>query len=151
MRCWGRATPAQRSHGSAGRSSSGGESLWRTSVTRTIAAADVTRLLGRRASAEEDLFEGRLQLGHHEDLVADLLAAVEAEPHRPRRRRQLMLALYRSGQQAEALDAYQIWRAKLGERGTEPSADLMNLYDAIAVDRPELQWSPPVTPGAAPT
>ncbi len=117
----------------------------------TIAAADVTRLLGRRANAEEDLFEGRLLLGHHEDLVPDLKAAVEAEPHRPRRRRQLMLALFRSGQQADALEAYQIWRGQLGERGLDPDPELMLLDTAIAMHDPSLQWSPPVTPGTAPT
>ena len=117
----------------------------------TIAAADATRLLGRRASAEEDLFEGRLQLGHHEDLVPDLQAAVEAEPHRPRRRRQLMLALYRSGWQAEALAEYESWRAKLGDRGLDPDPELMLLDTAIAIHDPTLQWSPPVTPGTAPT
>ncbi len=119
----------------------------------TMAAADVTRLLGRRANAEEDLFDGRLQLGHHYELLPDLRAAVEAEPDRPRRRRQLMLALYRSGQQGDAMTEYQSWRERGRDRGLNPDRDqdLFTLEQEIAMDNPDLQWSPPVTPGAAPT
>ena len=115
----------------------------------TMAAADVTRLLGRRANAEEDLFEGRLQLGHHYELVPDLRAAVEAEPDRPRRRRQLMVALYRSGEQGEALAAFHSWGEQLAKRGLDPDPELKLLDQAIAIHDPTLQWSPPVTPGAA--
>ena len=67
--------------------------------------AESVGLMERKASAEEDLFEGRLQLGDHEALVADLWPAVEAEPLRQRRWSQLMLALYRSGRHLEATRA----------------------------------------------
>jgi DNA-binding SARP family transcriptional activator len=107
-------------------------------------ATEVVRLDERKADAEEDLFEGRLQLGDHHSLVADLWPAVEAEPFRQRRWAQLMLALYRSGRPVEALRAFQRLRSELGEgHGMEPSAELVALERGIVMDRPDLQWTPP--------
>ena len=110
-----------------------------------IGAVEVTRLRELRAGAQEDLFEGRLQLGDHLGIVAELGTAVEQEPLRERRWGQLMLALHRSGRQVEALRAYQSVRELLAEEhGVEPSTDLVALERAIVLDSPELRWSPPV-------
>jgi DNA-binding SARP family transcriptional activator len=116
-----------------------------------VGATEVVGFRERRAGAEEDLFEGRLLLGDHDSLVADLLPAVDAEPMRQRRWAQLMLALHRSGRQGEALSAFQRLRSVLGEgHGLEPSAELVELDRAIVVDRPDLQWTPPSETGTAP-
>src|SRR5580698_4518526 len=93
-----------------------------------------------RAEAEEDEFERRLRMGQHEDLVLDLVNAVEAEPLRERRSRQLMLALYRCGRQVEALRVFQRLHMACLEAGTEPLRESCELDKAIALDRPELNW-----------
>jgi DNA-binding SARP family transcriptional activator len=97
-----------------------------------FAAAAVRRLaelrlevLGRRIDAE-------LELGEHERLVGELQALVEAEPLREQLRRQLMLALYRCGRQAEALACYREGRRLLVDGlGIEPSPALQELERAI--------------------
>ena len=101
--------------------------LWRGEPLRELAdhlsgAAHITRLLEIRSASEEDLAEARLALGDHIALVPELEAAVAAEPLRERRWAQLMLALYRSGRQADALRAFQRLRKEVGEdQGIEPS------------------------------
>jgi DNA-binding SARP family transcriptional activator/pSer/pThr/pTyr-binding forkhead associated (FHA) protein len=116
-----------------------------------IWASEAVGITERKASAEEDLFEGRLQLGDHRGVVAELSAAVDAEPLRERRWSQLMLALYRCGRQVDALRAFQRLRTLLGEEhGVEPSAEIVALERAIVLDRPELRWTPPNEPGVAP-
>jgi len=72
-----------------------------------VGASEVTHLCERKANAEEDLFEGRMQLGDHQGVIAELTLAIEAEPLRERRWNLLMLALHRSGRQVEALRAFQ--------------------------------------------
>jgi DNA-binding SARP family transcriptional activator len=111
-------------------------------------AGEIVRLRERRASAEEDLFEGRLQLGDHQGVIADLSAAVEEQPLRERRWAQLMLALYRTGRLSEAMNAYERLRLNLAEEhGTVPSAEISALENAIIMDRPELRWAPPLATG----
>ena len=71
---------------------------------------------------------GGFALEHHVELVAELDALVRRHPHRERLRGQLMLALYRSGRHAEALESYQAFRRMLDdELGIEPSARLREL------------------------
>jgi predicted ATPase/DNA-binding SARP family transcriptional activator len=102
-------------------------------------AALLARLVEIRNTSEEDLAEARLALGDHLALVPELEAAVAAQPLRERRWGQLMLALYRSGRQADALRAFQRLRKELGEElGIEPSAELVTLEGAIVMQRPEL-------------
>jgi DNA-binding SARP family transcriptional activator len=114
-------------------------------------ASEAVGISERRASAEEDYFEGRLQLGDHQGVVADLSAAVDAEPLRERRWSQLMLALSRCGRQVDALRAFQRLRTLLGEEhGVEPSAEIVALERSIVLDGPELRWAPPAEPGGAP-
>jgi DNA-binding SARP family transcriptional activator len=130
--------------------------LWRGEPLVELAGgpsgtAEVVGLRERKGAAEEDLFEGRLQLGQHQDVVADLHAAVEAEPLRERRWAQLMLALYRSGRKAEAGRAFQrLHHILVEECGLEPSTEVVALDHSIALDRPELQWTPPSQAGEAP-
>ena len=123
--------------------------LWRGEplpdlVDGPAGAGEVARLVERRASAEEDLFEGRLQLGDHHGVLPDLSAAVEEEPLRERRWIQLMLALYRSGRQTHALRAFQRYQSILREEhGVEPSSEIITLEKAIVLEKPELRWTAP--------
>jgi DNA-binding SARP family transcriptional activator len=114
-------------------------------------ATEAVSVSERKATAEEDRFEARLQLGQHQDVVADLRTAVDAEPLRQRRWAQLMLALYRCGQKVDALRSFQRLRDVLDQYGLEPSTDLHALDNAIVLDRPDLQWSAPPRAGEAVT
>ena len=124
-------------------------SLWRGDPVPDLAdgptgATEVARLQELRATAEEDLVEGRLQLGDHLGVLPDALASAEREPLRERRWAQLMTAYHRAGRQVDALRAFQRFRLLLGEDyGVEPSPDLVALDRAIALDDPGLQWTPP--------
>ncbi len=85
-----------------------------------------------RLSALEERFEADLALGAHRELIGELTAAVGRNPLRERLRAQLMLALYRCGRQAEALDAYQEFRRTLSqELGLDPGPSLQQLELAI--------------------
>src|SRR4029077_2012744 len=90
-------------------------------------------------------------LGHHDDLVPELEALVHTYPLRERLRGHLMVALYRSGRQAEALDAYRdAGTALRDELGLEPSEELQALQRAILDHDPALAAPPRVdAPGAA--
>jgi DNA-binding SARP family transcriptional activator len=122
--------------------------LWRGDPLPDLAdgpagATEVGRLREHRASAEEDLFEARLELGDHHGVVPDASTAVQNEPLRQRRWAELMLALHRSGRQVEALRAFQRLRQLLGDEfGVEPSAEMLALERAIVLDKSELQWIP---------
>jgi DNA-binding SARP family transcriptional activator len=97
------------------------------------------RLAELRLGAFEARIEAELELGRHERLVAELEALVEEEPLREQLRRQLMVALYRSGRQAEALAAYRAGRRQLVEElGIEPSPELQDLERAILRHDPAL-------------
>jgi DNA-binding SARP family transcriptional activator/class 3 adenylate cyclase/WD40 repeat protein len=101
--------------------------------------AEVTRLEGQRAGAIEDRAEIELALGHHAELIGELEATVDRYPLRERSQAQLMLALYRSGRQAEAIRAYHAFRSYLiDEIGLEPSAALQHLQDDILLNKPDL-------------
>jgi DNA-binding SARP family transcriptional activator len=97
----------------------------------------------RQASAEEDEIERELRLGKHMELFPDVLDAVEAEPFRERRWRQLMLALYRRGRTVEALRQFQRLRGVLDDVGRSPSAETEELERAILQQGPELDWTGP--------
>ena len=93
---------------------------------------EVASLEEQRLSAHEELIEAELALGRHADVVAELEALARRHPMRERLRAQLMLALYRSGRQAEALQAYQDVRRVLAtEAGLEPGPALRDLERAI--------------------
>lgn len=92
----------------------------------------VAPLEEERLSALEDRIAADLELGRHGELVGEIDALVERHPVRERLRAHLMLALYRSGRQAEALDVYQdIRRVLVDQLGIEPGRDLQQLHGAI--------------------
>ncbi|HEV8602009.1 MAG TPA: BTAD domain-containing putative transcriptional regulator [Gaiellaceae bacterium] len=97
-----------------------------------FAHVEIARLEELRTAAREELFQAELELGRHSKLVGEIDALVAEHPLRERLRGQLMLALYRSGRQAEALDAYRRARETLvGELGIEPSPELQRLEQSI--------------------
>jgi DNA-binding SARP family transcriptional activator/class 3 adenylate cyclase len=115
---------------------------WAEFAEFDFARAEVTRLEGQRAGAIEDRAEIELALGRHAEQIGELEANVARYPLRERSRAQLMLALYRSGRQAEALRAYHTFRSYLiDEIGLEPSAALQHLEDDILINKPDLDWS----------
>jgi predicted ATPase/DNA-binding SARP family transcriptional activator len=118
--------------------------LWRGPVdVEGLRAPDLARLEELRLSAEEDRIDAELARSRERELVAELERLVAQEPLRERRRRQLMLALYRSGRQAEALAAYrEARRALVEELGLEPSAELRELEAAILRQDPALSVEP---------
>ena len=97
-----------------------------------FAQAEIGRLESLRTTAVEERIEADLALGRHAELVGELEALVAENPFRERFRGQLMLALYRSGRRAEALEAYRNARLVLVEElGIEPSARLQRLEKSI--------------------
>jgi DNA-binding SARP family transcriptional activator len=106
------------------------------------AQAEINRLIALRVAAIEERIDLRLLLGHHAELVAELEQLTARYPLQERPHAQLMLALYRSGRQADALAAYHRLRQTLDdELGLEPSAELRTLEQAIL--RQDAKLSPP--------
>ncbi|WP_158894315.1 AfsR/SARP family transcriptional regulator [Amycolatopsis anabasis] len=98
-------------------------------------AAEATRLEQCRLSALEARLDAELQLGHHAETVDELHHLVDEYPLRERLRGALMLALYRCGRRAEALETYRRGRAVLvAELGLEPGPQLRSLERAILDD-----------------
>jgi YVTN family beta-propeller protein len=118
--------------------------LWRGPAlvdfaSEPFAQGEIARLEELRVAALEERLEADLALAHHGELVPELEALVHTNPLRERLRAQLMLALYRSGRQAEALEAYRQARATLvGELGLEPGRRLQELERAILSQDPRL-------------
>jgi DNA-binding SARP family transcriptional activator len=105
-----------------------------------FALAETLRLEELRLSALEERVEADLALGRHANLVHELEALVAEHPLRERLRGQLMLALYRSGRQAQALEAYRRGRQTLvNELGIEPGGPLQELEKAILNHDPALE------------
>ena len=119
-------------------------SLWRGPpladfAYESFARTAIARLEEIRLAAVELRIEADLALGRHDELVGELETLVADHPLRERLRRYLMTALYRSGRQAEALDAYQVARrALVDELGIEPSVALHELELAILRQDPSL-------------
>ncbi|WP_330458941.1 tetratricopeptide repeat protein [Streptomyces sp. NBC_00820] len=138
--------------------------LWRGPVMAGAGSALIqaagTALDERRLAAAERFFELRLDLGEAGELIGDLRDLIAQKPLRETLRARLMLALYRSGRQAEALEEYQrVRELLLEELGIDPGPRLSELYAAILREAPELtspafparpSAGPPATP-AAPT
>ena len=122
-----------------------GLALWRGAPLAEFRDAPFARAASRRLSelrlgALEQKLEAELELGRHERIVGELDALVDEEPLRERPRRQLMVALYRSGRQAEALACYREGRRLLvQELGIEPSPALQELERAILRRDPSLE------------
>ena len=104
-----------------------------------FAAAEIRRLEELRLAALEFAIEHDLEAGRHREVVGELEALVAAEPLRERLHAHRMLALYRCGRQADALEAYRQARTALVETiGIEPGAELRRLHDAMLRQDPSL-------------
>jgi DNA-binding SARP family transcriptional activator len=118
--------------------------LWRGPALADLASEGILRVEAARLDelrlvALERRIEADLARGREADVVGELQALVAAEPLREHPRELLMLALYRSGRQAEALAAYRDARAALvDELGIEPSAALQDLEGRILRQDPSL-------------
>lgn len=122
--------------------------LWRGAPLQGLADtawfdAEARRLGMLRADALEERFEVALGLGEHRELTPELRSALADNPFRERLWGQLMLALYRGGRQADALEAFQEARRVLGEElGLEPGPDLRHLQEAILSHDPAIAAVP---------
>jgi DNA-binding SARP family transcriptional activator len=114
-----------------------------------FAQAEIARLEELRLACLERRIDGDLASGMHADVVGELEALVAQHPLRERLRGQLMVALYRSGRQAEALSTYQDCRRLLDqELGLEPSDQLKQLEKAVLQHDPALDVSTAPSPSA---
>jgi len=105
----------------------------------SFARNEVAQLEQERLSALMDLTDCELALGRHAEVVPELETLVRQYPVRERLWGQLMLALYRSGRQADALAAYQDARRTLAEElGLEPGRELQDLEKAVLTQDPAL-------------
>ena len=122
--------------------------LWRGPVLAEFAREhfareEIARLEEARLQAVEMKTEAELALGRHADLVPQLKALVSGNQLRERLRGQLMLALYRSGRQGEALRVFQEGRAaRVDELGVDPGPELQELHQQILLQAPSLAAVP---------
>jgi DNA-binding SARP family transcriptional activator len=129
--------------------------LWRGPALGDVAdaafaAVEAARLEELRLAAHEELLDAELARGRNAELVAELEALVAEHPLRERLHGQLMLALYRSGRQSDALEAYRRTRARLGdELGIAPGPALRELERAILTQDPALDLAGAPRPGSA--
>jgi predicted ATPase/DNA-binding SARP family transcriptional activator len=123
--------------------------LWRGEALADVSGADfargeIARLEELRWGATERRIDLLLRLGRHMAAIGDLSELVQRMPLRERFHEQLVLALYRTGRQAEALRAYEEARRTLGdELGLEPGPELRELERAVLQHDPSLDWTPP--------
>lgn len=98
------------------------------------------RVEEQRLAALEDLIEAKLALGRHGDVTAEVESLVADHPYRERLWGHLMVALYRSGRQADALDTFQKARRVLVEElGLEPGPALKSLEQGILQHAPDVR------------
>jgi predicted ATPase/DNA-binding SARP family transcriptional activator len=122
--------------------------LWRGPALTEFAAEgfarnEIGRLEEERLRAVEMKAEAELALGRHGGLVGELTALVAANPLRERLRAHLMLALYRSGRQGDALRVFQEGRGVLAEElGVDPGPELRELHQRILVQAASLMAAP---------
>ena len=111
--------------------------LWRGRPLADVAVdgparTALARLEGLRLTTQLERLEGELELGRDAALVGELEPLAAAHPYEERAHALLMLALYRSGRQADALATYEALRRRLGdELGLQPSPELRDLQTAI--------------------
>ncbi len=140
----GRGELASERPGPALEALEGALSLWRGAPLADLAyepfaQAEIARLEDLRVAASEQAIDAKLALGRHAEVIAELERLVDEHPYRERLRAQLMLALYRTDRQADALQAYQdARRALVEELGIEPGERLRELEAAVLAHDPEL-------------
>jgi predicted ATPase/DNA-binding SARP family transcriptional activator len=141
----------ERAHGRARALATEALALWRGEPYADVtyepwAAGEIARLQELRLAASEVRIEAELELGGHARAIADLEPLIRSDPLRERLRYLIVLALYRSGRQAEALDAYQDCRRALVDGlGIDPSAELQALERSVLLQAPELAGEAPVS------
>ena len=118
--------------------------LWRgpplAEFQEPFARQDSSRLAEQHLACLEERVDADLELGRHADLVGELEVLVHTHPFRERLLGQQMLALYRCGRQAEALEAFQRFRRSIrDELGIEPSARLKDLERLVLQQDPSLE------------
>jgi DNA-binding SARP family transcriptional activator len=113
------------------------------------ALVDTARLEESRLQGEHTRTDAGLALGRHRELILDLQRIASEHPLREEFAKQLMLALYRCGRQADALATYRRTREALVESlGIEPDVELQRLEEAILLQKAELDWNPPARSAA---
>src|SRR3954447_19757344 len=118
--------------------------LWRGAALADVAeepfaAVQIRRLEELRLAATELAIDRDMACGRHQEVLGELDALVAAHPLREHLRAQSMVALYRCGRQAEALDAYRgARRVLVDEIGVEPGPELRRLHEAILRQDPSL-------------
>jgi DNA-binding SARP family transcriptional activator/Tfp pilus assembly protein PilF len=123
--------------------------LWRgvvafAGVPGPFAETERARLGELRSAATEERADALLAVGRHEEVLADLTAMVAEHPLRERMRGLLMLALYRSGRQAEALRVFGEGRRVLAEElGIDPGAELSRIHQQVLTMDPGLDVAAP--------
>ncbi|MEJ2857344.1 MULTISPECIES: AfsR/SARP family transcriptional regulator [unclassified Saccharothrix] len=115
--------------------------LWRGQVLADVPGEPITTDLDElRLAALEERIEAELELGRHLELVGELRQLVGEFPFRERFVGQIMRALYRSGQRADALEAYQRFhRRVVDELGIDPGPELRVLHEQVLRDDPALR------------
>ena len=114
------------------------------------AASEPERLAAVRLAALEERLDIDLATGEHAAIVGELEALAAEHPYRERMHAQLMLALYRAGRQADALDAFRRVRGVLVEElGLDPGRELQRLEAAILAQDPALDLVAPPPPATA--
>lgn len=119
--------------------------LWRGSPLSDVAyepfaGAEIRRLTELRSAALEVAIDQDLEVGRHREVLPELESLLGEEPFRERLHAQRIVALYRCGRQADALEAYRHAREMLvNEVGVEPGPELRQLHDAILRQDPSLE------------
>ena len=130
--------------------------LWRgpalEGIQSEVIQGAATRLTESRIATHQDCLELELQLGRPREIISELTELVAEHPMNERFRGQLMLALYRGGRQADALEAFRTGRDVLREElGLDPGPELCRLGQAILTRDPEIDppgpWAPAELPG----
>ena len=153
----GSAALARREHEPAAHALRAALRLWRGPPLADLAyepfaAAAIARLEELRLAVLERRLEAELALGHHPELVAELEVLVSEHPTHERFAAQLMLALYRSGRQQDALSAYRALRSRLVELyGIEPTPALRDLERSVLRQDPALDAPAPAAPAPGST
>ncbi len=118
--------------------------MWRGDALEDFAyddfvRVDVARLQDLRIAVTEDRIEADLRIGRHREVVDELQTLVATYPARERFVQQQMIALYRSGRQAEALRAFEQYRLALADQsGLEPSPELRRVEEQVLLHDPRL-------------
>ncbi|MFC5814494.1 AfsR/SARP family transcriptional regulator [Nonomuraea harbinensis] len=129
--------------------------LWRGpacgDTTGPLVILERPRLEERRLAVLHDRIDADLALGRHAELAGELTALVAGHPLRESLRERLMLALYRSGRQAEALEEYQrLYRLLDEELGVQPCPSVRRLHRRMLAGAPDLDVPPASSPPAPP-